>query len=212
MQLFTAALLGVLAPALATPPPVTTSNGFHLLLVSQDASPPARSLSMIHTGAGQSLAVAADLGSSDIVFYQNATEGGSTLATDILPQGFPMSFAFQQDSDVEGAGHVFPVDVTVSDATKGISVSEEEYDPWVVYSGGGHFFVCDQFVEYYHKDYKVLNWGSGEDGGEECERVGVIPVCEELEDLPDDAIGNHDSVEKVRCFVDDQSASQSTRS
>ena len=226
MRLFlTAALLGALPPVLATPPPVSTSKGFHLLLVPHDDSD-VKSLQMIHTGAGRSRAVAGELSSDEIVFYQNGTEGGGTVATDVLPQGFPMSFSFdesgsgytgedheegEEEDGGDSVGRRLPIDITVSTPTKGLTISEEEYDPWLVYALGGHFFVCEQWVEYYRTTYPVLNWSGEEEGPEECVRVGVVPVCEELAELPDNAIGSHEFVEVVRCFVDDQSASQSTR-
>lgn len=214
-----------MATSLATPPPVSTSKGFHLLLVPHDASP-ARPLSTIHTGAGQSLAVTG-APSDELVFYQNSTGGDASFVTDVLPQGFPMSFAFgeggegedgggEEEGGEEGGGGMWPVKVTVSEATRGVFVSEEEYDPWVYTSGA--FYICEQWVEYYETTYPVLNWSDGadeevegnEEGGE-CVRVGVIPVCEVLDELPADALGSHEFVEVVRCFVDDQSASLSTR-
>lgn len=226
MRLLTAALLAL--PVLATPPPVSTSKGFHLLLVPHDGSE-ANSLQMIHTGAGRSRAVAGELGGDEIVFYVNGTEdGGGTVVTDVGERGFPMAFAFDESESEsvdgeEGRGEetggdgeegevvMFPVDITVSTPTKGLSISSAEYDPWLIYSSGGHFFICQQWVDYYRTTYPVLNWSPGEDGPEECVRVGVIPVCEELEELPEGAIGSHEFVVVVRCFVDDQSAGLSTR-
>lgn len=218
MRPLTAALLAL--PAIATPPPVSTSEGFHLLLVPHDGSG-AKALNMIHTGAGRSRAVAGELSpGAELVFYQNGT-GEATIVTDVGEQGFPMAFAFDDsgpDADGEegedggeGEAEMLPVDVTVTTPTRGLTISEEEYDPWLIYALGGHFFVCEQWVEYYRADYPVLNWSAGDEGPEECVRVGVVPVCEKLEELPDGAIGSHEFVVDVRCFVDDQSAGLSTR-
>ena len=205
--LLVTALLGAAAPALATPPPVSSATGFHLLLVPRDG--PARALQMIHTGAGLSRAVAGELSGDELVFYSNGTsKADGTLVTDVGEQGFPMAFSF----DGSGGDEVLPVDVSVGEPTRGLFVDDEEYDPWVRYTAGGRFWMCEQFVEYYQTTYPVLNWSEDEEvGAEDCERVAVVPVCDVLEELPEGAIGSHEFVREVRCFVDNQSASQSTR-
>ncbi|SPN98723.1 uncharacterized protein DNG_01767 [Cephalotrichum gorgonifer] len=210
LPLLAATLL--LSPALSTPPPVSTSTGFHILLLPKDASLPARSVSMIHTGAGQSRAVAGEPspGGGDLVFYQNGASPDSTLATDILPQGFPMSILF---APPENGTDVSPADVTVSGATSGLFVDEEEYAPSIEYVDGGRFWICESWVAYYQAVYPVFSWSAGEgEAGEACVEVDVVPVCETLEDLPDGALGSHELVQEVRCFVDNGAAGEGRRS
>lgn len=170
----------------------------------------------------------------DIVFYQNATSGeeggkGSTIVMDAGAQGFPMSLLFweaeagggQADGQGEEGGQgdagdagdggegVSPIDVTVSGSTPGLSVREEEENaPRVAYSGGGTFWICDLYVEYYRAVYPVFAWSEGDVAADGCRGVDVVPVCAKLEDLPDGALGTHEFVEEVGCFVDGGAAGE----
>lgn len=239
---------------------VKTSQGFHILLIPSDsdsspsASPSAipipsgsanstttnstspagnlRTISGIHTGAGQSRAIAGAPSDSETVFYRNGTEGGDTFVTDSGAQGFPMSLFFSDpEENVQGGGQggngtlpvgedgddvekrdddesedddeIHPADITVSGATKGLKVSD---DAEITHPDGGSFYVCDSYVPYYRTNYPVFSWSPSDEAPEGCEAVKVVSVCEELEELPEDAIGNHDGVEDVKCFVDDQAA------
>lgn len=218
-----------------------TSQGFHLLLIpsgspsnsTNSTAGAARTISGIHTGAGQSRAVAGPPSDSEMVFYRNGTEGGDTLVTDAGVQGFPMSLFFSppednaqgaqpvngtspegqdgddaqdsdEDTDEEG---IYPGDITVSGATKGLEISPSAE---ITHPDGGAFYVCDSYVPYYRTNYPVFSWSPSDSAPEGCEAVKVVSVCEELEELPEDAIGSHDSVEEVKCFVDDEVAVSSS--
>lgn len=257
------ALLPLLAPALAAPSKpssvssapsassaapsssssassdLKTSQGFHFLLIPSSASPSnstagtARTISGIHTGAGQSRAVAGAPSDSEMVFYRNGTEGGDTLVTDSGVQAFPMSLFFSPpEDDAQGAqpgngtspegqdgddaqdgdedeseDGVYPGDITVSGATKGLEVSSSAE---ITHPDGGAFYVCDSYVPYYRTNYPVFSWSPSDSAPEGCEAVKVVSVCEELEELPEDAIGSHEGVEEVKCFVDDEAAVSSS--
>lgn len=222
-----------------------TSQGFHFLLIPSDPGSPsnstanstsagaARTISGIHTGAGQSRAVAGAPSDSEMVFYRNGTEGGDTLVTDSGVQGFPMSLFFSppeddpqgaqpgngtspegqdgddardddEDADEDG---VYPADITVSGATKGLEISSSAE---ITHPDGGAFYVCDSYVPYYRTNYPVFSWSPSDSAPEGCEAVKVVSVCEELEELPEDAIGSHEGVEEVKCFVDDEAAVSSS--
>lgn len=161
------------------------------------------------------------------MFYRNETAGGDTFVTDSGAQGFPMSLFFSEpenesggqngdenegedgdDSEGEGEGEdsdIWPADITVSGATKGLTVTD---DAEIKHPDGGSFYVCDILVPYYRTNYPVFSWSPSEEAPEGCEAVRAVSVCEELEDLPEGAIGSHEGAGEVKCFADDEAASK----
>ena len=135
----------------------------------------------------------------------------------MLPQGFPLTIFLTPpgQTTTSPSEKGLAIDLTVSGSTPGLTISLEstpaadEQVPLLTYPGATFLSCGNETVGYLPGTYTVLNWlpevyitVRNEEGVEAggCEVVDVVAVCEELEPLPEGALGTHEFVKEVWCF------------
>jgi hypothetical protein len=183
---------------------IISSSAFQLLAVPRDPSSPISPLAALHTGAGQNRLVLLTP-ARPVLFYQNASTPAPTIISDTPPQNFPQTLVLSSTSSV---------DLTVSSLTPGLLIANGTSPaadgdiPLLTYDGAVFVACEDQTVGYLPDTYTVLNWVQEEAEAEECGVVDVVPVCGELEELPEGALGSHEFVSEVWCFADEESVEE----
>lgn len=231
-MLLTLSTLLLASPASASPLPprtrpagVASSNAFHLLTVPRDPSLPIGTLMTLHTGAGQNRAgVSYEADAQPLVFYQNATGAEGVVVHDVLPQGYPLRIFVEEVAAAAPAGSATlqegergaaeesslrAVHLTVSGATLDLGVAPAPR-PVLSYREGS-FWTCEESdTPSLPGTWTLLSWAApsaSDSAGEEarargCDEVLLVPVCDDLPDLPEEALGSHEFVAEARCFVD----------
>lgn len=210
---FTLSLLGLTsATPLArrdsdTPPPLSTSKGFDLVIKlsdpSKDFNPPVQNtfVSSIHVGAGLDMIGNTHDSTRARIFYQNGTHGSATtVITDSGNPPIPAGFKLYQDKD----GSLNTGSLDVGPGTPGIELSSGPE----AYLEPETFYACNETVQYYPGRYFIVirHSDTGVAVPEQCRAVRLVPQCTALNELP--ATGgikggsSHEFALDSPCYVD----------
>ncbi|KAI0883280.1 uncharacterized protein GGS22DRAFT_168327 [Annulohypoxylon maeteangense] len=158
----------------------------------------------VHVGAGQNVAVAGSHNASGTPFYTNGTvaDGYVDVLNDLGTQ-YPWGFKVQ---DRDSSDATYPgehdVEIDVGGGTNGVSLVTNAEDVRLGGLSAGYYAVCDRFIGYVRGNLTVVKYVyEGETLPEGCVGIKFVPLCAELNTLPEGSEWTHDFVQEVDCVV-----------
>ncbi|KAI1453289.1 hypothetical protein F4805DRAFT_444258 [Annulohypoxylon moriforme] len=159
----------------------------------------------VHVGAGQNVAVAGGNSSSgNTPFYSNGTtaDGWVDVIND-LGTSYPWGLKVQDQasSDATYPGE-HDVEIDVGLGTNGLGLVTSGSDVRLGGLSAGYYAVCDRFIGYVRANLTVIKYVyEGETLPDGCVGIKFVPLCAELNTLPDGSEWTHDFVQEVDCVV-----------
>ncbi|KAI0009055.1 hypothetical protein F4779DRAFT_584332 [Xylariaceae sp. FL0662B] len=213
-MLTTSTFLTLLTLGLATASPIlhapraSKSLAFHLQLSladpSKDLDPPiaGQFLSVLRVGAGQNAAIVGPQlpEYTYTPFYVNGTEAAATaVLNDLgLPYPFGIQVVSRETSDPQYPGE-HSVGINVGAGTAGLNVGTEAA-PALTGPSKGTYAVCTRFVGAVRADEPLVRFVyEGESTPGDCVEVAFVPICAQLNELPEGSQWTHDYVQEVYC-------------
>ncbi|KAI1444630.1 hypothetical protein F5Y02DRAFT_389379 [Annulohypoxylon stygium] len=159
----------------------------------------------IHVGAGLNVAVAGSSNNSGSTpFYTNGTaaDGYVDVLNDLGTQ-FPWGIKVQnQTSDDATYPGEHDVEIDVGGGTNGLGLITSGSDVRLGGLSDGYYAVCTRFIGYVRSNLNVIKYVyEGEALPDGCVGIEFVPLCAELNDLPEGSEWTHDFVQEVDCVV-----------
>ncbi|KAI0376626.1 hypothetical protein F5Y04DRAFT_265963 [Hypomontagnella monticulosa] len=209
--------LSLLALVGATPVPQTSTQlsrakAYQLQVELRDSSkdldPPVAGqfLGGIHVGAGLNIAVveAPPTPMSNPPYYTNGTAADGWVAVlNDLGTNYPWGLNVQdpESFDYTYAGE-HDADINVGGGSNGLTVVRDGDSAILGGLAPGNYAVCNRFIGYTRSNMTVVRYVyDGEDLPTDCVAVNFVPLCAQLQDLPEGSEWTHDFVQEVDCVV-----------
>ncbi|XXH00702.1 hypothetical protein Hte_007052 [Hypoxylon texense] len=220
----TLALLGLTgaSPLPQAAPQLSKAKAYQLQIQLYDPSLPdldppvaGRFLGTVHTGAGLNIAVATERSADDPnagsypPYYTNGTDGYSSVQNDLGTQ-YPWGVQVQSPAETD---YTYPgehdVTVNVGGGTNGVGIQAWGDELFLGGVGAGTYAVCNRFIGYTRSNLTAVRFVyDGEVIPEGCVGVRFVPLCAELNDLPEGSTWTHEFVQEVNCVVPPASSSK----
>ncbi|KAI1214564.1 uncharacterized protein F4807DRAFT_403766 [Annulohypoxylon truncatum] len=208
--------LTLLALAGATPVPQTAQQlsrakayqlQIQLLDPTKDLEPSIAGtyIGTIHVGAGLNVAVAGGRNvSGDTPFYTNGTaaEGYVDVLND-LGTAYPWGIKVQDQnsSDATYPGE-HDVEIDVGGGSNGLGLVTDGGEVTLGGLAAGNYAVCNRFNGYVRANLTMVKYVyEGETLPDGCVGIEFVPLCAELNTLPEGSEWTHDFVQEVDCVV-----------
>ncbi|KAI1772898.1 hypothetical protein F4818DRAFT_424265 [Hypoxylon cercidicola] len=201
------------SPVPQAAPQLSRAKAYNLQIQLYDPSKPdldppvaGRYLGTVHTGAGLNIAVAAapnpDPSYRYPPYYTNGTGGHGAVQNDLGTQ-YPWGVQVQSpaETDYAYAGE-HDVTVNVGPGSDGVGIQAWGDELFLGGPGAGTYAVCNRFIGYVRGNLTAVRFVyDGEVIPEGCVGVRFVPLCAELNDLPEGSMSTHDYVQEVSCVV-----------
>ncbi|KZZ96638.1 hypothetical protein AAL_03867 [Moelleriella libera RCEF 2490] len=196
-------------------PPSSRSQAFNLIVnvtrLSRDFSPSIHTkyVNSIHVGAGLALLGIGNVTNNPRVFYVNGTTSeflyaASTVISDSGTPPAPYGITLQKDADSQIASTAH---LDAGSGGKGIGLTR--FSVPYVYLYPETYAVCNESIPYYGgrsvpiiKQFSLGVDMSSDVIPENCVPVRLIAQCAKLNDLPPNAIANHEFAYETQCYDD----------
>ncbi|KAI6082139.1 hypothetical protein F4821DRAFT_247743 [Hypoxylon rubiginosum] len=202
------------SPVPQAPQQISRAKAYTLQIQLYDPSKPdldppvaGKYLGTVHTGAGLNIAVATDYANTDPnykfpPYYTNGTDGYSSVQNDLGTQ-YPWGVQVQSPTETD---YTYPkehdVTVNVGGGTNGVGIQAWGDDLFLGGVGAGAYAVCNRFIGYTRSNLTAVRFVyDGEEVPEGCVLIRFVPLCAELNDLPEGSQWTHDFVQEVNCVV-----------
>ncbi|KAI2629171.1 hypothetical protein GGS26DRAFT_559724 [Hypomontagnella submonticulosa] len=175
---------------------------------TKDLNPPisGQFLGGVHVGAGMNIATVGTppnpMAEPPYYTNNNPAEGEISVLND-LGTVYPWGLIVQ---DPESFDYTYPgehdADINVGGGSNGLTVVREGDSVTLGGLAPGNYAVCNRFIGYTRSNMTVVRYVyEGETLPTDCVAVNFLPLCAELQDLPDGSEWTHDYVQEVDCVV-----------